>query len=127
MWRVEPTDNVPTRRRRLPLWSWAKKLPPITKSRPFDETLEGLYAHLAPHCASVDVWEMTYLHALNGVASIVEFMKTTSLAPFLKPLDEKSRKMFFDRYASELARAYPAQPDGKALLRFPTISVLARH
>ncbi len=23
--------------------------------------------------------------------------------------------MFLDRYASELARAYPAQPDGKAL------------
>ena len=106
---------------------WAKKLLPIAKTRPFNETLEGLYVHLVSHCASVDVWETTTLHALNGVASIVELMKPTSLAPFLKPLDEKSRQTFLDRYARELERAYPAQPDGTVLLRFPTISVLARR
>ena len=105
---------------------WAKKLLPIAKTRPFDETLEDLYIHLVSHCASIEVWETTTLHAVNGVASIVEFMKTTSLAPFLRPLDEKSRQKFLDRYARELARAYPAQPDGKVLLRFPTISILAR-
>jgi len=106
---------------------WAKKLLPIAKTRPFNETLEDLYVHLVPHCASVDVWPTTDLHPLDGVASIVELMKATTLAPFLKPIDEKSRKAFLDRYAYELTRSYPAQPDGKVLLRFPTISVVARR
>lgn len=43
------------------------------------------------------------------------------------PLDEASRRRFLDRYVTELARAYPAQPDGKVLLRFPRIFVLARR
>ena len=51
---------------------WAKKLLPIAKTRPFNESMEGLYALLGSMCASVDVWETTYLYALNGVASIVE-------------------------------------------------------
>ena len=106
---------------------WAKKLLPIAKTRPFNESMEGLYALLGSMCASVDVWETTYLYALNGVASIVELMKATSLVPFLEPLDDKSREEFLDRYARELGRVYPAQPDGKVLARFPTISVLAQR
>lgn len=106
---------------------WAKKLLPIAKTRPFNESMEGLYALLGSMCASVDIWETTYLYALNGVASIVELMKATSLAPFLKPLDDRSREKFLGRYGRELGRAYPAQPDGKVLARFSTISVLAQQ
>jgi hypothetical protein len=37
--------------------------------------------------------------------------ETTTLAPFLRAFDEKSRKTFLERYASELGRAYSAQAD----------------
>jgi trans-aconitate 2-methyltransferase len=106
---------------------WATKLLPVAKTRPFNEMMEGLYALLSPTCASVDIWETTYLYALDGVSAIVDLMKATSLAPFLRPLDETSRGRFLDRYATELARSYRAQPDGKVLLRFPRIFVLARR
>ena len=43
---------------------WAKTLLPIAKTRPFNETMEGLYALLSPICAAVDIWEATYLHAM---------------------------------------------------------------
>ena len=66
---------------------WAKTLVPIAKTRPFNETMEGLYALLSPICAAVDIWEATYLHAMESVAAIVEWMETTSLAPFLAALD----------------------------------------
>lgn len=36
---------------------WAKTLLPIAKTRPFNETMEGLYALLSPVCAAVDIWE----------------------------------------------------------------------
>ena len=106
---------------------WSKKLLPIAKTRPFNETMEGLYALLSLVCASVDIWETTYLYAVNGVEAIVDLMKAHSLAPFVRPLDESSRRRFLDRYVTELARAYPTQRDGKVLLRFPRIFVLARR
>ena len=86
---------------------WSKKLLPIAKTRPFNETMEGLYALLSLVCASVDIWETTYLYAVNGVEAIVDLMKAHSLAPFVRPLDESSRRRFLDRYVTELARAYP--------------------
>ena len=106
---------------------WATKLLPVAKTRPFNEMMEGLYALLCPICASVEIWETTYLYALDGVGAIIDLMKATSLAPFLRPLDEPSRRRFLDHYAIELARAYPAQPDGTVLLRFPRIFVSARR
>ena len=106
---------------------WAKKLLPVAKTRPFNEMMESLYALLSPVCASVDIWETIYLYALRGVGAIIDLMKATSLAPFLRPLDEASRRRFLDRYVTELARAYPVQPDGTVLLRFPRIFVLARR
>jgi trans-aconitate 2-methyltransferase len=104
---------------------WATKLLLIAKTRPFNETMEGLYALLSPVCAAVDVWETTYLHVMTGVAAIVEWMKATRLAPFLAPLDEADRRRFLARYAAELGEAYPAEPDGAVLLRSRRLFVLA--
>ena len=105
---------------------WAKTLLPIAKTRPFNETMEGLYALLSPICAAVDIWEATYLHAMASVAAIVEWMEATSLAPFLTALDEADRRKFLDRYTAELRQAYPALPDGRVLLRSRRLFVLAQ-
>jgi trans-aconitate 2-methyltransferase len=105
---------------------WTKTLLPIAKTRPFNETMEGLYALLSPICAAVDIWEATYLHDMAGVAAIVEWMETTSLAPFLAALDEADRRVFLDRYAVELREAYPSLPDGGVLLRSRRLFILAQ-
>jgi trans-aconitate 2-methyltransferase len=105
---------------------WARKLLPIAKTRPFNESMEGLYALLSPICAALDIWEATYLQVTTGVAAIVESMEATSLAPFLAPLDDADRRKFLARYAAELDEAYPAQPDGSVLLRLRRLFVLAQ-
>ena len=105
---------------------WAKTLLPIAKTRPFNETMEGLYALLSPICAAIDIWEATYLHAMENIAAIVEWMEATRLAPFLSALDENDRRKFLDRYAAELREAYPPLPNGLVLLRSPRIFVLAQ-
>ena len=105
---------------------WAKKLLPIAKTRPFNETMEGLYALLSPILATVDIWEATYLHVMSSVPAIVELMEATSLAPFLAPLDQTDRRRFLARYAAELIEAYPIQPDGSVLLRLRRLFVLAQ-
>jgi trans-aconitate 2-methyltransferase len=105
---------------------WAKTLLPIAKTRPFNETMEGLYALLSPICAAVDIWEATYLHAMPDIAAIVEWMEPARLAPFLAALDEADRREFLDRYADESRQAYPTLPDGGVLLRSRRLFILAQ-
>jgi trans-aconitate 2-methyltransferase len=105
---------------------WARKLLPIVKTRPFNESMESLYSLLGPTSASVDIWEATYLHVMSSVASIVELMETTRLAPFLGPLNAADRRKFLALYAAELKEAYPAQPDGSVLLRVRRLFVVAQ-
>ena len=64
---------------------------------------------------------------MNGIGAIIDLMKAGSLAPFFAPLDEASQRKFLDRYSAELTRAYPAQPDGKVLLRFPRMFFVAQR
>lgn len=106
---------------------WAAKLLPIAKSEPTTEAYEELYASLRPNCASMEIWETTYFHALNGVWSIIAWMKASGLGPFLGPLDANERRGFLRMYADELAREYPVQPDGKVLLRFPRLFIIAQR
>ncbi len=106
---------------------WTRALLPVAKTRPFDATMEQLYALLKPWCASVEVWETTYLHALRSVEAIADDMREAVLAPFLAPLDPNSRRQFLDRYLGELREAYPAQPGGEVLLRVPRLFVVARR
>ncbi len=105
---------------------WARRLLPIAKTRPFNESMERLYALLSPISASLDIWEATYLHVMSNVAAIVELMEATSLSPFLAPLDSADRRKFLARYAAELDEAYPAAPDGRVLLRLRRLFVLAQ-
>jgi trans-aconitate 2-methyltransferase len=105
---------------------WARKLLPIAKTRPFNESMEGLHALLSPISASLDIWEATYLHVMPSVAAIVELMEATRLAPFLAPLDPADRREFLARYAAELKEAYPAEPDGSVLLRLRRLFVVAQ-
>jgi trans-aconitate 2-methyltransferase len=105
---------------------WAGKLLPIAKTRPFNESMEHLYALLSPIVVSLDIWEATYLHVMNDIAAIVELMEGTRLAPFLAPLGRADRRKFLARYAAELEEAYPALPDGAVLLRIRRLFVVAR-
>jgi trans-aconitate 2-methyltransferase len=53
-------------------------------------------------------------------------METTSLAPFLAPLDPADRRKFLAHYTAELKEAYPAQPGGTVLLRLRRLFVVAQ-
>jgi trans-aconitate 2-methyltransferase len=106
---------------------WAEKLLPIAKSEPNNEACEDLYAALRPICASMEIWETTYFHPLNGVWSIVAWMKASGVDPFLAALDTNERRGFLRQYVKELAREYPVQSDGKVLLRIPRLFIVAQR
>jgi trans-aconitate 2-methyltransferase len=67
------------------------------------------------------------IHPLGHASEIVEWMKGSGLRPFLSPLDQNERRRFLEKYEAEIIAAYPPQADGKVLLRFPTLFVVAQR
>jgi len=104
---------------------WADKLADAAAERTVIASPRCYYALLKPHCARVDVWRTTYHHPLAGADGIVEWFKGSGLRPFLARLAEAERAAYLDRYRSEVARAYPAMPDGSVLLPFPRLFIVA--
>jgi trans-aconitate 2-methyltransferase len=83
------------------------------------------YAALTPHCAEIDVWRTTYVHPLKGPDAIVEWLQSTGLRPFLAPLTAQERETFLARYGEAIAATYPPLADGRVLLPFPRLFIVA--
>ncbi|HYA80882.1 MAG TPA: trans-aconitate 2-methyltransferase [Methylocystis sp.] len=106
---------------------WADRLVPIAKTRPVIGGVEDYYRLLRPASACFEIWQTTYVHALDGPKGIVDWFEGSGLRPFLEPLSPWERETFLARYERELAAAYPVQPDGKVLLRYPRLFLIAQR
>jgi trans-aconitate 2-methyltransferase len=80
---------------------------------------------LRPRCATLDIWETTYLHALTGEDAVVQWAMGTSLRPFLATLPSALREGFLDAYRAAVEAAYPRRPDGTTLLPFRRLFLVA--
>ncbi|HGM5579928.1 TPA: trans-aconitate 2-methyltransferase [Pseudomonas putida] len=84
------------------------------------------YDLLSPLCERVDVWRTTYHHVLEGGAgAVVEWFKGSGLRPYLARLDEAERESFLQLYLQAMEQDYPQATDGKVLLPFPRLFVVA--
>ncbi|HVZ14069.1 MAG TPA: trans-aconitate 2-methyltransferase [Bauldia sp.] len=83
------------------------------------------YDRLKPLMARVDIWRTTYHHVLAGPAEIVEWVKATGLRPYLDRLDSAERAAYLAAYQAAIAKAYPAQVDGRVIFPFPRLFIVA--
>ena len=86
---------------------------------------EGYYDLLRPLCSRIDIWHTHYNHIIENHAGVVEWFKGSGLRPFLAPLDAAMRETFIAKYTDEIRLAYPARSDGKIMLKFPRLFILA--
>lgn len=91
-------------------------------------TIAGYYDMLARDAASVDVWHTVYQHVMPSAGSIVDWLRSTGLRPFLDALpDGALRAGFLAEYERRIAEAYPERSDGKRLLAFPRMFIVAQR
>ena len=105
---------------------WAEALAGAAAARTPIGAFADYYGWLTEACDTIDLWRTTYVHPLASAGAIVEWVKGTGLRPFIDPLDGAGRAAFLARYEALIAASYPAQPDGKVLLRFPRLFIVGR-
>ena len=104
---------------------WAQTLSLAAAARDDLPTVADYYDLLRPASTHLDIWHTVYNHVMAGPQGVVEWFKGSALRPFLSPLDEGMRTGFIAEYGARIAKAYPARFDGKVLLRFPRLFIVA--
>lgn len=102
---------------------WAEKLKSVGRDT-FQTPLE-IYDQLKPISSKVNIFHTSYYHALENHSAIIEWVKGTGLRPFLDPLQPDEKESFLKEYLKGLQQAYPACEDGRVLLRYPRLFVVA--
>jgi trans-aconitate 2-methyltransferase len=85
------------------------------------------YDVLAPLADEVDVWRTAYHHRMADAGAIVAWVSATGLRPFIDPLDAPQRAGFLAAYEKAIDTAYPPRADGRRLLAFPRVFIVARR
>jgi trans-aconitate 2-methyltransferase len=100
---------------------------PEIKAAPRDDLppVEAYYDLLKPVCSHIDIWHTVYNHVMAAPQAITEWFKGSSLQPFLSPLDAPAREKFLAAYTQKIVGAYKPRHDGKVLLRFPRLFIVA--
>lgn len=102
---------------------WGARLQQVRGIAP--GSARGYYDMLAPHAASLDIWETEYLQVLEGEDPVYRWVSGTGLRPYLDALAGEEREAFIAQYKARLLSAYRQRPDGKTLFPFQRLFVIA--
>lgn len=105
--------------------SWAPRMAKAAAARGHLPAPASYYDLLKPLAAGVDIWHTIYHHVLDGDHAIVDWVRSTGLRPFLDALAPGEEEAFLESYRARLAKAYKPRIDGKVLLRFPRLFIVA--
>jgi trans-aconitate 2-methyltransferase len=103
---------------------WRERLAPLLRPQPVAEPAR-YHDWLTPHARRVEIWETEYLHVLEGDNPVVEWTRGSALKPLLDALPEPDRAQFLAEYGRRVAAAYPRRADGRTLLPFRRLFLLA--
>lgn len=106
---------------------WALKLRDAVAARTTLPPPSAYYDLMIGASDRVDIWHTIYNHPLASAAAIVEWVKGTGLRPFIDPLEGDEKVQFLEEYRKRLVGPYPMRADGKVLLAFPRLFIIARR
>lgn len=82
---------------------------------------------LAARSTRLSLWESTYWQALHGATPVLDWLRGTTLLPYVAPMDEATREAFFSELGALLADAYPSDGNGTTLFPFRRIFIVAQR
>ena len=104
---------------------WQEKLSPLLQETNVQEP-PYYYDLLSPLCKNLTLWKTQYVHILDGENPVVEWTRGTALKRFLDVLNDPDEKSaFLADYGKRVGETYPKRPDGKTLLPFCRLFMIA--
>ncbi len=103
---------------------WRQALEPHLREQPVMES-SAYFDLLSPLCSRIDMWETTYFHVLAGEDPVVEWTKGSILTPILGVLPGGEQERFLKEYRRRVSKAYPVRADGKTVLPFRRLFIMA--
>ncbi|HZT52555.1 MAG TPA: methyltransferase domain-containing protein [Stellaceae bacterium] len=85
------------------------------------------YDLLRPRVQEIEIWETEYLHVLEGADPVLEWVRGSALRPVIEALPGAMAQEFEAAYAAKLRAAYPRRADGRTLLPFRRLFIVARR
>lgn len=86
----------------------------------------GYYEILSPLSNRIELWLTEYCHILSCAEDIIQWMRGTSLRPFLAALDNsENRERFEAEVLARVEKSYPPQSDGRVLFPFRRLFFIA--
>lgn len=104
---------------------WSSRLEHLIIPEPC-KSAEYYWDLLAPHVHNIDIWETTYLQALEGENPVADFLRSTLMHPFLDQLEISEQMAFQEAYQEKLNSAYPVRSDGKTLFPYHRLFIVAQ-
>ena len=90
------------------------------------ESSETYYDLLAPLSPRLDLWETEYMHVMTDPEAILEWIRATSLRPFLDALASADARAAFEaQLRGRIDAAFPVRADGKRLFPFMRLFFVA--
>ncbi len=84
------------------------------------------YDTLVANTTTLDIWETEYHHIMESADSIVDWIASTGLRPFLGALDTNDERLgFLSELHQRVCSAYERRADGKVLFPFRRTFVVA--
>jgi trans-aconitate 2-methyltransferase len=104
---------------------WRGLLPGVQLNRQAGDPAQYLDLLARAGC-SVDAWETTYLHVLQGDDPVTDWYSGSGMRPVLSALDAEQAAEFTAEYSARARAAYPAAEYG-TVLPFRRVFVAARR
>lgn len=92
-----------------------------------NKLLPEYYDILCKYYGNVTIWQTNYAHIMEDHKSIVNFVSSTGIRPYLQVLNGEKQNAFIEALIAELEKAYPVQKNGKVLFSFERIEFLAKR
>jgi trans-aconitate 2-methyltransferase len=106
--------------------SWSEPLRDFPFREGQVESPSGYADLLTDAGCTVDAWETTYIHELNGENPVLEWITGTALRPVKSRLTEPQWQQFRLELIPLLDAAYPRRPDGRTYFPFRRIFLVAQ-
>jgi trans-aconitate 2-methyltransferase len=73
---------------------------------------------------SVEFWQTDYIHVLESQYSIIEWIRSTGMKPYLDCLKDEEKLLFEEDILAEIKEVYPIQNNGKVLFPFKRLFMI---